>query len=522
MDINILIIQNLIDKYKDNPYILQRINKYINILPTTLETEDINNKYRVHRTQCLFNEQQIFIQVFLNKNQYYYLITNNCFYHYNGKIYKMVTEDDIQYQLLSIISKDRKIMQWKHKTKINVIKQIKDRNLFKSIPESYTIQKIINLLYPNLFSNKNQVKYFLTIIGDTLLKKTNNLIFLVKPRSKEFITILEFVCYCTTGYANIANNFVTKYNEMYNYQNCRLVNISNNTSNESLTETINKNILDILCVATYYSERYGSSDQYIGQEELNYSLYLKNNTQLNIFNKFCDYSFETVGIENSTFYIKWKNMRFIWKLFISKHSLPNVIYINNLKTMLKSRYNYNELNDTFYNVTSKYLPFVSNFKQFWECTITIYNNSDFVYEIEIDELYHLFKKWIHTNSDLYHTINNTNENDILKILNYYFPKIEIIENKYILNIQISLWDKTKDIDDILQSIKNNIEYKNNLAHKNIQILSFDEIYTYYLKHKITKLIISKHYFEKYLYYIFNSTNFIQYTNFISMEWFNVF
>ena len=130
------IIQDLLNKYTDNPYILHRIHKYLTtILPSTLENEDKNHNISVQRIKYLLNEQQIFIQVFLSKNQYYYLPTNNCFYHYNNKIYTVVTEDEIQYQLLSTISKDKKLMQWKYKTKINIIKQIKDRNLFKSIPE---------------------------------------------------------------------------------------------------------------------------------------------------------------------------------------------------------------------------------------------------------------------------------------------------------------------------------------------------------------------------------------------------
>ena len=170
-------IQTLFEKYQNNPYMLQRLCYHItDILPSTLETEEKNHEKRVERTAFLTKEQQTFIQVFLSKNQYYYLSNNNCFYQYDGKTYRMVTEDDIQYQLLSTISKDRTLMDWKHKTKINIIKQIKERNIFKSVPETDTIQKIINLLCPTLFSTKSQVKYFLTIIGDSILKKHNDLI----------------------------------------------------------------------------------------------------------------------------------------------------------------------------------------------------------------------------------------------------------------------------------------------------------------------------------------------------------
>jgi len=515
-------IQSLFDKYQNNQYMLQRLCYHItDILPSTLDTEEKNHEKRAERTAFLTKEQQTFIQIFLSKNQYYYLSNNNCFYQYNGKTYKLVTEDDIQYQLLSTISKDRTLMDWKHKTKINIIKQIKDRNIFKSVPETDTIQKIINLLCPAMFSSKSQVKYFLSIIGDSILKKQNDLIFLTKPKTKRILTELDHMCYIVTGYANITSNFVTKYNENYNYQNCRLINISDTMSVEHLREIFNKNGLDFLCVAAHYSERYGNSDQYLlSSEELaNYAMYMKNNIQAEIFNKFCAYSFEEVLSEtenNKKYSITWKNMHFIWKLFISKHSLPSVIYANNLKKLLKEKYPYDETSDTFYNITSKYLPFVSNFIHFWENTIIVNSGGDFDHEIEVDELCGLFKKWIHDNDNISYYAGNTNEHDVLKILNHYFPNIEIIDNKYILNVQCNLWNKIGDMNQSLDSLKNHYKEVTLLNENSSLLIPFDEIYAYYTKNKQTKFTISKIYFEKYLY--FALFDYIQYDKFVSISW----
>jgi len=81
-------IQNLFKKYENNEYMLQRIqNHVVTYLPSVLDNELKNHEKRVNRNMYLTNEQQIFIQVFLNKNQYYYLPNNNCFYEYNGKNY---------------------------------------------------------------------------------------------------------------------------------------------------------------------------------------------------------------------------------------------------------------------------------------------------------------------------------------------------------------------------------------------------------------------------------------------------
>ena len=144
-------LKELFDKYKDNEYMTQRIyNHIVNYLPNTLENEMKLHEKRVIRNNYLTNEQQIFIQVFLSKNKYFYLPSNNFFYEYDGAKYLIVKEDDVIHKLLSTISKDRVLLQWKYKTKMNIIKQIRERNLFSSIPESDTIQNVLNVLYPAL------------------------------------------------------------------------------------------------------------------------------------------------------------------------------------------------------------------------------------------------------------------------------------------------------------------------------------------------------------------------------------
>ena len=81
-------------------------------------------------------------------------------------------EDDIVYNLLSTVSYDNKsLIDWKHKTKISLLKKIKERSIFSVIPESKTIQYVLNLLTPTYFLTKNEAKYFLTCIGDNILKK---------------------------------------------------------------------------------------------------------------------------------------------------------------------------------------------------------------------------------------------------------------------------------------------------------------------------------------------------------------
>jgi len=510
-------VTELYQKYAENDYMLQRIyNHIVNYLPNTLENEYKNFEQRQNRNSYLTNEQQVFIQVFLSKNQYYYLPSNNFFYEYSGKNYLIVREDDIIHKLLSTISKEQVLLQWKHKTKINIIKQIKERSLFNSIPETDTIQNILNVLYPAIFTSKNAAKYFLTIIGDNILKKNQNLIFLVTPQMKKLLIELDNNAFSSIGYGNTTFNFMTKYHENHSYDICRLIKMNDNFSNFVWRDILKKIALDLLCVATHYSKRYENSDNFIetkADEELKtYTNFLKNNNPQKIVDEFANkYIIET----STDIKIEWKNLHFVWKHFLSTSNLPNIIYSNTLKNILKGKYNFDTNEDSFVGITSKYLPIYSDFIRFWENTITTQQNDIFDNELEIDELCSLFKYW--TKQTIMSSCNISEEN-VLKILKHFFPGIEIVEDKYVLNVNCTIWNKMEDIVNsfiyIKEQIKEQIKIEPNLA-----LISFDDAYNYYYKFcKINdyKFIVSKRYFEKYLY--FKLSEYIVYEKFIEVKW----
>lgn len=510
-------IEELFSKYNSDPYMFQRLQYHLlTILPTTLENECKNHNQRVTRTHFLLNEQQIFIQVFLSKNQYYYLQNNGCFYHYDGKNYSIITEDDIQHELLTTISKDKILMQWKHKTKINIIKQIKDRNLFTSTPESETFQNVLNVLYPAFFSNKQEAKYFLTVIGDNILKKNSDLVFLIRSKTKKLLNELENVAYYTIGLTNISHNFVTKYHENYDYEKCRLLKINDAISLDIWTDVIKKMGLNLLCVAAHYSNRYTNSDSFIvnhvNEDLRNYTFYLKNNSQQNIINHFCEYSIEQSNVSSANLSLNWKNMHYLWKLFISNYSYPSMIYTNSLKSLLIERFTYNEELDSFPNITSKYLPLTSDFILFWENTITVLDAND--EEFEIEEICALFKKWKHT--DMQCATNTINECDAVKLISHFFPNVEISENKYFLNIRCSLWNKLADIQQSLDAFKSVNIIEN---EKEVSLVSLDDIYKFYCTNcnKNKTRIVSKRYFEKYV--CTSLATHILFDKFISNDWF---
>ncbi len=168
-------VGDLCNEYSENDYILQRMEHHIHTqLKTILKNENDAHEKRMVRNNNLIIEQNNFVRVFLSKNMYYYLSTNNtgCFYEYDKKHYNIVKEDDILYKLLHDISHESCIQDWKYKTKNSVIKQIKERSLYSCVPESPTIQSVLRMLCPTVFSTRTVAKYFLTIIGDSILRKT--------------------------------------------------------------------------------------------------------------------------------------------------------------------------------------------------------------------------------------------------------------------------------------------------------------------------------------------------------------
>jgi len=517
------ILKHLINKYKDNEYMSQRLyNHVVNYLPNTLDNEMRNHSKRVIRNNYLTNEQNIFIQVFLSKNKFFYLPNNNFFYEYDGERYLIVKEDDVIHKLLSSISKERILLQWKYKTKTNIIKQIKDRNLFSSIPETDTIQNVLNVIYPSFFVSKNFAKYFLTIIGDNILKKNIQVIFLVSQKMKQFLNEIDNVAFLSIGMNNTTNNFMTKYHENNLYENYRLIKINEVFSTDLWKEILKTIGLDLLCVAAHYSKRYESSDKFIenkADEDLkNYTYYIKNTNQTTIVEEFCN-KYINQDMDTTSYKMEWKNIHFLWKQFLSSCNLPNVIYSNSLKTIMKEKYLYDEDADSFYGITSKYLPTHSDFIKFWNNTI-IHENSVsenlFDYELEIDEICSIFKYWSKQTSEQLMSNGNITEENVLKILKHFFSNVEIIEDKFILNVTCSLWNKIDDISNSFQFIKQQILYEHKLA-----LISFDDVYNYYYKYcnnNSLKFIVSKRFFEKFLY--FKLSKYIVYEKFIETEWLN--
>jgi hypothetical protein len=365
---------------------------------------------------------------------------------------------------------------------------------------------VLSKLVPGIFPNKSLAKYFLTILGDSILKKTNDLTHFIDPRAKPFLQELNHFAQAFLG-QNINNTIRYRFtgNE---YSKCRFIKISDTIHSENIwVPIVRDDWLDLFCVATHYSIRYESSDQYAESEtEISeFAFALKRTTPESHIESFVIEYIQTSNMETSA--ITWKNMHFLWRKYLDSRGLPNIMYSHIFKTMICERLSahYNAGSDTFYGIHSKYMPEIQSFLQFWNETIV---KDETEMDFEIEELKTLYKIWMKTQK------TSLNEKLILELITFYFPEVEIEKEKYICKIRSSLWDKSMDIQVILEMMKTAVE--------TAEPFPIYDAYLFYCKQKEqmrNKMIVSKSYFEKWI--LENMTDSVIDGNFISKEWFSI-
>ena len=497
-------VHKLYEEYKNDEYILNKLIQYINhdLSGLLINAKNLHIS-RINRKQLLTEGHDKFVKEFVNKNTYFYCSTTEIFFKYNKLHYTIIKEDNIIHDILSTISArdndyqltnfEEQLLPWKFKIKISIIKQIRDLSLFTSIPESETIQNVINLFYELFLLNKPATKHFLTILGDNILKKTSNNIYLISPTAKTLLRLLENHGSNYFGHIPLINSFRYKYHD-HEYNDCRLINIKNIKSvaeiGDKFYEPFQTNIIDIFVVSCYYSNRYGNADEYLYKYEdslySNYVLFLKNNNCEEIVNKFIESKIE---LSDKTT-ITQKNMLYLWKCYLEENNIPNILFLANLKTILKQKLNYNELEDKYNGYTSLGLPIVSNFIKFWDETM---KDNDSEYYLEIEEICILFKSWFTSKPSF-----EIKESNIINLIIHFYPDIIIDNNKFIYGISCNIWNKNNDISNFLDYYKDKFLTKdNNILTTSIYDL-YSEYSTKYCKKNKQNIIIGKQYFELFM------------------------
>lgn len=376
------------------------------------------------------------IELFFSSNNYYYIHTSNLYIQYNNSSYSIINENELLHKILHYLSEHRQEYvidtHTKGLLKTKIQKIIKTRKIHESIPDSDTLQNILSFFYPNLFSEKQTSKYFLTILGDIIMKK-NNCIYFVPIFMKSFLQKLNKYISLYFHSINIFHWFKFKYSEHDTSISRILPMKSLNMDHFNLSCSFFTNII---CVSIHYSVRHISSELYLN--EMHYDLqrqvlWLQEESKEHIVEQFI----KSHIIEKKDCTMDEKDISFLWKSYLTKEGKLNIFQKKQDLFDIVQRY-IEVKHNKFINVYSLFLPYVESFKDFWDKYI-YYDKEE--YDFEINELYYIF-------CDLYKC--KINESIFKDLIEFYYPNIVIIEDKYIKKIGCTLWNKKKELEPFIK------------------------------------------------------------------------
>ena len=435
-------LTEVFDNNADNEFIIEKIYNHVLGLDLFIINLKRQIEERAIRKEELTKQKEIFTKNFLFNNQLFYNPSNNKYFYYDGTNYSNETEDDVHFKCVTGITNHHNLNDWKQKTRISVLKEIKSKSIFKTIPDTNTIQNIHSKLTPLFFKTKTETKFFLTIIGDNVLKKGSDLIYFINPKCKTFLNELQEQVNVSFGNYNVIDNFKTKYKD-HLFSNIRIIDVNNNIENKDLWITfIKEYVLDFICVCIHYSNRYNTSEEFLFKEaRQNFRkniLFLKTTNQDMLIDMFIkDFLIIDKSIKSE---IDWKNMHFLWKKFIENLNIPNVIYTNILKQKLLLKLETD--NDSFIGLTSKYLPNIEEFLCFWNENMVYEVRDNFIGDFEISEVLLLYNDYRISKNIGFSDIE---DEFIVQIIYHFMDNIEIKKDKYLLNVYSKLWNKENDV-----------------------------------------------------------------------------
>lgn len=449
--------------------IYNKIEQFINA-STDQAIQDLY--YKINDMMHERDDEKVYQEVinfFFSNNSYYYNPTTNMYVEYIEQ-FRFITENEMIHIVLQFLTKYHNNaidFSLKQRIKNKIIKKIKEKHIYQNIPESKTLQDILNFLHPNFFTHKNYAKYFMITLGDIIMKKTDLLYFIplhIKPFLKNINRALSLYFHNM----NIFNHYKFQY---YDHEPIKSRVISFNKMNLQHITIPETFYINLIFVSLHYSNRHGSGDLFLnepGSHSISqYVYWIKDTPREQIIDDFIK-SYICVKEGHK---IHEKDMLFLWKEYLKNLNKINVFQRNSdFYTFISKNF---IMNDCHYiNCTSMFLPYVHQFKDFWEKYMY---NDDSEFYFEISEILKLF-------IEIYKDIH-IEEHHVTELIQYYYPDKSVIDNK-INKIGCTLWNKKKEINIFLTKNKYNIDS--------------NELYSMYCKEFTNKKIVSKLYFNQYI------------------------
>lgn len=435
--------------HKASVYTMQKLDTIMSDLQTTLETTYALFEKREEQRIKIEETQRDYIDMFIKNSsrQLFYIPKTDIYLKYNGTQVDIVNENSIWHNVLSELSNSsHPLFSRRYMVKISVMHALKQQNILGITPSSQTIQHILGILTPTFLETKEAAKHFLTVLGDMMLRK-NNLIYLVDTSCKAFLEAIEQYIYFYWAGSIKIDGFKYKYYD-HTYKDCRLIRFNKSIENQDIWDTfLKKNILEIVMVATHYSTRYGSADQFMEKcynEDLEeYVFYLKNHTKHELVNRFIEQYLERSSTNEIA--VPWNQMNYLWRMFIEEEGIPSVVMTKQLKELLME-HGIPCTQDIFYGVSSKYLQTVKDFETFW----TDHIEEDPQEILETGELLIAYNQWAYAKRLEKQSISKLTETKISLFVQHFHGFT--VDNRVVHGIGVPKWNRASHIHRFLTEI----------------------------------------------------------------------
>lgn len=412
---------NYTDKIKD---------KFNHLLKQGTPTEN----HQLYLQLCQFESSthvQSILHSFFSEHNLYYIQTSELYVLYEKHQYHMLTENDIIHIILKNLNVYPMNTPLKQQIKTKIQKKIKERNIYNVIPDSVTIQEMISFLHPLLFDTKNGAKYFMTILGDTIMKKTS-LYYFLDPTMKPFIQKIQKMVslyLCSNQFSNIKFKYCEHEPSLSRILKTNSINMNYLRFDESL-------YLNLIACSIHYSNRFQNGDLFL-EDITNQSLrqevlWVKEANKEDVLQEFV-----STYLYRSETDIHEKDVLFLWKLYLKEKNRVN-IFQKNIQEDLSRLMLYTP--PYFKYMTSMRMPYVKKFTQFWNKYMFDDKSEQL---LELTEILSLFM-------ENYPKFTDINEHHIKDMIQYYYPDT-VIDNRCVHQKGCHLWNKKAELQEFIRS-----------------------------------------------------------------------
>ena len=426
---------------------------------------------------------------FVSKNMFFYNKTSKLYFNYINNHYVPLNEDNMLHYVLEFITNFKTYrssmnVNLKMMIKGKIIKSIRENSIYETIPDTDTIQTILNMLYPNIFKQKEYCKIFLLMIGNIVLKKRNNQKYIIFMRSEIKTFLNDVNKYISTYFCNhnLFSYFKFKFTQDHVDQDSWV--IPCNPICYGMYHFTEQFFVNLICVSIYYANRYDSVDKYLDSvvgdvEQVRKTVYFLNEESRSHIIE--DY-FTQYMIQKEDEYINQKDLLYLWKRYITENDLFVYPFVSYQEFLIRvfQRNHQEFVEGNTHNMLKGYcsmeIPDIELFRSFWDEYFTFCDDE---FYFETSEILHLFHQK-HKQKKI-----SISESSIVLILQSYYTQFSIINEKTVHNVRCNIWDKKKVIDQFIEKEKINVR---------------DNVHTLYRKYTEYEknLKISKKYFTMYM------------------------